>query len=116
MFQPDPPPGGEAYAPPARLAAAERGVALLARTDAARFGWDGAPRRAGLSGALRRLFVGLTGIEPVPALADPRLERLRLFACMMRRGDARAGPLAEALLHDGFAEAALREAVELALS
>lgn len=98
------------------LDAAERNVVLLARADASRFGWEGSLPRSRAAAALRRLFVGITGVEAVPSLADARLERLRLFACMTRRGDIRGPALAELLMIDGFSEIALREAARLALS
>lgn len=124
MFLPDPAPCGQSTCdsprpvvptPRHHLDPAERTIVLLARADSRRFGWDAAPPRSHAAAALRRLFVGLTGIATVAPLADPRLERLRLFACMMRNGDARADAMAERLMLDGYGESALREAVGLAL-
>jgi hypothetical protein len=81
-------------------------VALLAAHDADRGGWKAAEARFP---RLRRLFEMLTGEARLPRLADERLEKLRLFLCMARRGDRRAELLAGDLLAMGFVPVALRK-------
>jgi hypothetical protein len=79
--------------PPAgRLTPTERQAVEIGRDDAYRLGWD-----AGLARTtwINRLIARLTGIHGATALADQRLEKVRLFAAMMRRDDRRihaAGP------------------------
>lgn len=79
-------------------------VALLAASDADR-GLVGEPRFP----RLRKLFEMLTGTPGIQRLADERLEKLRLFVCMKRRGDRRAEILASDLLAMGFVPVALRK-------
>ena len=81
-------------------------VALLAAHDAERGGWEVAVSRFP---RLRRLFELLTGAGGIQRLADERLEKLRLFLCMKRRGDRRAEILAGDLLAMGFVPVALRK-------
>jgi hypothetical protein len=95
----------------AGLTAAERQAVEIGRDDAFRYGWDAGVRPSRWT----RLVARLTGIRSVMPLADARLEALRLFAAMMRRDDRRVHDLADALLEDGLAEAALHQAVALAL-
>ncbi|QJU58029.1 hypothetical protein HL653_09665 [Sphingomonas sp. AP4-R1] len=99
----------------AGLTTAERQAVEIGRDDAFRFGWD-----AGLVGgrAGRRLMAalaGFVGIRGVMPLADDRLEKLRLFAAMMRRDDRRVHDLGEELRAGGLSAAALHEAITLAL-
>jgi hypothetical protein len=72
-------------------------VVVLATRDADCGAWQ-EPRFP----RLRRLFDALTGWQGVQRLADERLEKLRLFICMKRRGDRRAETLALALVAMGF--------------
>lgn len=99
----------------AGLVAAERQAVEIGRDDAFRFGWD-----AGFAdgGAGRRLIMALArciGLKGVKPLADERLEKLRLFAAMMRRDDRRVHDLGEELRAGGLSAAALHEAITLAL-
>lgn len=98
------------HLPGLTLSTAERRAALLAHGDASRPGWDG---RATLAGWLGTHLFGLRRVQP---LADPRLEALRRFACLLRRGDARADAAAAGLRQLGFSPFALREAIDLALA
>ncbi|WP_293972323.1 hypothetical protein [Sphingomonas sp.] len=98
------------------LSAMERQAVEIGRDDAFRPGWDAsiaapswAERVATFLARTRR------GMRAVVPLADPRLEKLRLFASMMRRDDRRLHDLADALLADGLSSVALHEAIGLAL-
>lgn len=80
-------------------------VALLARRDVVRGGWQAdRPRLPRLS----RLIELLTGLSGVRGLANERLEKLRLFLCMTIRGDRRAEIAAAELIAMGYAPLALR--------
>jgi hypothetical protein len=57
---------------------------------------------------LGRLFEMFTGTRPIQRLADERLEKLRRFVCLKRRGDRRADQMAGDLLAMGFVPVALR--------
>jgi hypothetical protein len=98
------------------LTPGERQAVEIGRDDAFRFGWDvglpGSGLLQGMIGAVARL----TGIKSVVPLADGRLEKLRLFAAMMRRGDQRVHAMGDDLLADGLTPAALREVIVLALA
>jgi hypothetical protein len=96
-----------------RLTPTERQAVEIGRDDAYRLGWD-----AGLSRATwaKRLISRLTGIHGATALADQRLEKLRLFAAMMRRDDRRMHAVADELLVDGLSQGALHQAIALALA
>ena len=87
------------------ISALEWRVALLARRDADRRGWEAASSRFP---RLRRVIEAITGLGGVPRLADQRLETLRLFICMTRRGDSRAEAAAAQLVAMGLAPLALR--------
>ena len=90
---------------PSALSPLEWQVVLLATRDADRGGWlAGEPRFP----RLRRLFEWLTGTRGIQRLADERLEKLRLFICMKRRGDKRAASVAGDLIAMGFVPVALR--------
>ncbi|MDO6414916.1 hypothetical protein Q4F19_11035 [Sphingomonas sp. BIUV-7] len=98
------------------LTAGERQAVEIGRDDAFRHGWD-----AGLADRTpgRRLVAAIArwlGIQGVMPLADPRLERLRLFAAMMRRDDRRVHAMADLLRQDGINPAALHQAIALALA
>ncbi len=80
-------------------------VVLLAARDADRRGWEAGARRFPMLGKLFEIFTGSRGIQ---RLADERLEKLRLFICMKRRGDRRADVVAGDLLAMGFVPVALR--------
>jgi hypothetical protein len=81
-------------------------IAMLAARDADCHGWDAsAPRFP----RVRRLFELLTGARGIQRLADERLEKLRLFLCMKRRGDKRADEVATDLFAMGFVPVALRK-------
>lgn len=87
------------------ISALEWRVAMLARRDA-ECGWEASEPRFP---RLRRILTLLTGVGSIPRLADERLEKLRLFLCMKRRGDRRADVLAADLLAMGFVPVALRK-------
>ncbi len=87
----------------------------VGRADAFRYGWSAAPTPSGLRRVASWLAT-LTGVQRVTPFADARLEALRLFACMMRRGDRRLDDLAARLLAAGFSETALHQATNLALA
>ena len=87
----------------------ERRVVRLGRADAAR----GSPAGARLP-ALRRLFGSVTGIHHAQPLAEERLEKLRLYACAVHRGDACAPAIAAELRTLGFSADALGTAMALA--
>jgi hypothetical protein len=74
------------------LSAAERQAAEIGRDDAFRH-----------------------GLPAVTPLADERLERIRLFASMMRRDDRRVHAQAEVLLAEGLSRTALRQVIDVAL-
>ena len=80
-------------------------VVVLATRDADRGAWQAAEPRFR---RLRRVFEALTGWQGVQRLADERLEKLRLFICMKRRGDCRAENLASSLVALGFQPATLQ--------
>ncbi len=87
----------------------------VGRADAFRYGWSAAPPPSGLR-RVASWLAALTGIQRVTPFADARLEALRLFACMMRRGDRRLDDLAARLLAADFSQAALHQATNLALA
>jgi hypothetical protein len=94
-----------------RMTAADRAISplewrvvLLARRDADRPGWETSATRFPW---LRRMIEALTGLGGVPRLADQRLEKLRLFICMRRRGDSRAEAVGAELVAMGLAPLAL---------
>lgn len=96
--------GAEAFgADAAELGALEWRVVALARREADRFG------RAAIAeaGALGRLFARLTGMRGVARLADERLEALRRFVCLARRGDLRMAAAAATLDALGFSTGAI---------
>jgi len=88
------------------ISALEWRVAMLARRDADQGGWEASEPRYP---RLRALFEMVTGVGRIPRLADERLEKLRLFLCMKRRGDRRADVMAADLLAMGFVPVALRK-------
>ena len=96
------------------LSAAERQAVEIGRDDAFRHGWN-----ASAAPSLRRRFLALfgraTGLPGVTPLADARLEKLRLFASMMRRDDRRLHETADELLADGLNPFALHQAIRIAL-
>lgn len=98
-----------------RLNGAEQQAVRIGRGDAFRYGWDAGRARGPWQRRCATLLLRLTGLRPVTPLADPRLERLRLFACMMRRDDRGAEAMAAELLADGMSSDALHHAIALAL-
>jgi hypothetical protein len=96
------------------LSPAERQAVEIGRDDAFRHGWNGS---AGASWKRRflALFGRATGVTGVTPLADRRLEKLRLFASMMRRDDRRLHDTADELLADGLNPFALHQAIRIAL-
>ena len=117
MFLPDPASAGPMHGDGAHLAPLnplELSAAMLARTDAGRYGWDASSSSRG-KGRLRDLLARVTGIKGVTPLADARLEKLRLFACMVRRGDPRMGAVGDDLRGMGYRPQALRHVMTLAL-
>jgi len=97
------------------LSAAERQAAEIGRDDAFRHGWDASIARTAWRRRLGGLFVRMTGLPAVTPLADERLERIRLFASMMRRDDRRVHAQAEVLLAEGLSRTALRQVIDVAL-
>jgi hypothetical protein len=96
-----------------RLTPTERQAVEIGRDDAFRLGWD-----AGLSRTnwVHRVIARLTGIHGATPLADARLEKLRLFAAMMRRDDRRMHAVADELVAEGLSQGALHQAIALALA
>jgi hypothetical protein len=75
-------------------------VALALRETDTCCGTDDAPSR--LAHLLRRIGRALTGWEGPLPLANPRLETLRRFVCMLRRGHRDAATTAQSLVRLGF--------------
>lgn len=94
----------------AELGALEWRVVALARREADRFGG----RALAEAGAFGRLVARLTGIHGVARLADDRLEALRRFVCLARRGDLRMAAAAAALGGLGFSTGAIHAAAAAA--
>lgn len=90
------------------LSPLERRVVRMARDDADRGLIE--PRGSRLARLLRLL----TGVEGAQPLADARLETLRRYACLERRGDRRAGDVAARLIGLGFPAEALAGAALIA--
>jgi hypothetical protein len=88
----------------------------VGRADAFRYGWSAAPQPTGPLRRLASWIATLVGLQRVTPFADDRLEALRLFTCMMRRGDRRLDDLAARLLAAGFSQAELLQATNLALA
>jgi hypothetical protein len=100
----------------AGLSAAERQAAEVGRTDAFRYGWDAGLARATWRRHLVALVSRVTGLRGVTPLADGRLEKIRLFAAMMRRDDRRLHTIADELIAEGLSRTALRQVIDVALS
>lgn len=98
------------------LSPSEQQAVEIGREDAYRLGWDASVAGTSLKRRLIAALSRLTGIEGVIPLADTRLEKLRLFASMMRRDDRRVHALGEHLLADGLSPKALHQAIGLALA
>lgn len=88
----------------------------VGRADAFRYGWNAAAPASGIGRRLVSWIATLAGIRRVTPFADERLEALRLFACMMRRGERGLDDLARQLLAAGFSQTALHQATNLALA
>ena len=120
MFLPDPASCGPTVvastAAPTGLSKGEIDAATIGRADAARYGWDAAVPRSQVRRLFGRLLFALTGIEKARPLADQRLELIRLFSCMIRRGDRRASGIAADLLGLGYTQQALHQALVIALA
>jgi hypothetical protein len=91
------------------LSDVERRVVQLGRADADR-GDRGPPRFPRLRAALALL----TGVRPIPLLADERLELLRRYAAAVRHGDDAVHMLAQQLRDVGFSADAIGTAAAIA--
>jgi hypothetical protein len=98
-----------------RLSAREQQAIDVGRQDAGRFGWDASLPKGALRQRLMNWIVSVTGLERARPFADQRLELLRLFACMIRRGDRRLAATSEQLLLLGVGPVALHQAIARAL-
>jgi hypothetical protein len=98
-----------------RLSARDEQALDVGRQDAGRFGWDASLPKGFLRRTIAEWIVKVTGLERARPFADERLELLRLFACMMRRGDRRLAGIADRLLILGVGPTALHQAVARAL-
>jgi len=98
-------PGAE----PATLSGLEWKVVTLALREAKDAGCRAPEREPGLIGrALRMLARGITGARGPLPLADPRLETLRRFVCLLHGGHREAEKLARRLLDLGFTQSQVR--------
>jgi hypothetical protein len=86
-------------------------VALALRETDTCCGADGGPSR--FAHLLRRIGRALTGWESPLPLANPRLETLRRFVCMLRRGHRDAAATAQSLVRLGFSQRQLHAVATL---
>ena len=119
MFLPDPAPSGPCLAvasEKAYLTVEELNAIAVGRADATGYVWHASLPSSVLKRQIRRFVRLLTGIEGANPLANERLEKLRLFACMLRRGDRRFDGFAAELIEQGYQPRALHQAIRAALA
>lgn len=93
--------------PPA-LSGLEWKVVSLALRESEKGGCAGVRQPGPIGRALRVFHRAVTGARGTLPLADPRLETLRRFVCMMCWGNSEAEKLAARLIDMGFTQSQIR--------
>lgn len=93
---------------PPTLSRLEWKVVSLALKEAEKGGCGGVRGRGRISRALRAVHRFITGARGALPLADPRLETLRRFVCLLHWGNREAEKLARRLVDQGFTQNQVR--------
>lgn len=97
------------------LTSLEWQVVAAAFSDASGHVCGSSRKPSRLAAGFRRLIAALTGLQPPKPLADPRLEKLRLFLCVTRDRGQPSQRGWQDLLQLGFSEAQIEALALLAL-